>query len=85
MLAVCRPHPDRAFAGWNVAMTSLILFFIKYILRIPLRLSDRVLMIGDDAIHGEAAYAIDQHIPLMHRGERDADADMDLESEPKSV
>ncbi len=55
-------------------MTSLILFGIKYILRIPLRSSEEVLLIGDDAIHGEAAYSLDQHIPLLsrHDGERDS-------------
>jgi Amt family ammonium transporter len=37
-------------------MTPLILFFIKYVLRIPLRMPDDVLLIGDDAIHGEQAY-----------------------------
>ena len=43
--------------GWNVVITSLICMFIKYVCRIPLRMSDEDLMIGDDAIHGEAAYA----------------------------
>jgi Amt family ammonium transporter len=32
--------------------TSLILLFIKYALRIPLRMSDEELEAGDDAIHG---------------------------------
>ena len=43
--------------GWNVVITSLICMFIKYVLRVPLRMSDEDLMVGDDAIHGEAAYA----------------------------
>jgi len=30
--------------------------FIKYVLRIPLRMSEDDLLAGDDAIHGEAAY-----------------------------
>jgi Amt family ammonium transporter len=30
--------------------------FIKYVLRIPLRMSEDELLAGDDAIHGEAAY-----------------------------
>jgi len=42
--------------GWNIVWTSLILLFIKYALRIPLRMSDEMLLIGDDAIHGEEAY-----------------------------
>lgn len=43
--------------GWNVVWTSLICCFIKYVCRVPLRMSDQDLIIGDDAIHGEAAYA----------------------------
>jgi hypothetical protein len=38
--------------GWNIVWTSLILLFIKYALRVPLRMSDEMLLIGDDAIHG---------------------------------
>ena len=43
--------------GWNVVITNLICMFIKYVLRVPLRMSDEDLLVGDDAIHGEAAYA----------------------------
>lgn len=43
--------------GWNVVITSLICLFIKYICRVPLRMSDQDLIVGDDATHGEAAYA----------------------------
>lgn len=42
--------------GWNLVWTSLILLFIKHVLRIPLRMSEEQLLEGDDAIHGEAAY-----------------------------
>lgn len=42
--------------GWNLVWTSLIMCFIKYVLRIPLRMSEEELLIGDDAIHGEDAY-----------------------------
>lgn len=42
--------------GWNIVWTSLILLFIKYALRIPLRMSEEDLLIGDEAIHGEEAY-----------------------------
>lgn len=38
--------------GWNVVWTSLILNFIKFVLRIPLRMSEEQLAVGDDAIHG---------------------------------
>lgn len=39
-------------------MTSVIMAFIKYVLRIPLRMSEEHLEIGDDAVHGEEAYAL---------------------------
>ncbi|KAJ4366761.1 hypothetical protein N0V83_007286 [Neocucurbitaria cava] len=42
--------------GWNVVWTTLIMLFIKYVLRIPLRMTDQELLIGDDAVHGESAY-----------------------------
>jgi Amt family ammonium transporter len=38
--------------GWNVFWTSAILLFIKYVLRIPLRMDDEHLRVGDDAVHG---------------------------------
>ncbi|KAF2089463.1 ammonium transporter mep1B [Saccharata proteae CBS 121410] len=44
--------------GWNIFWTSAIMAFIKYVLRIPLRMSDEELLIGDDAVHGETAYEI---------------------------
>ena len=37
-------------------MTSLILLFIRFVCRIPLRMSDADLLIGDAACHGENAY-----------------------------
>jgi Amt family ammonium transporter len=43
--------------GWNVVVTSLICIFIKYVCRIPLRMSEEELLAGDDAVHGEAAYS----------------------------
>lgn len=50
--------------GWDAFWTSAIMLFIKYVLRIPLRMSDAELEIGDDAIHGEEAYA------FYHDGQR---------------
>jgi ammonium transporter, Amt family len=34
------------------------MMFIKYVCRIPLRMSDEMLMAGDDMVHGEAAYVL---------------------------
>lgn len=42
--------------GWNVVWTSLIMAFIKYVCRIPLRMTDEQLVIGDYAIHREEPY-----------------------------
>jgi Amt family ammonium transporter len=36
--------------------TSLIMLFIKYVCRVPLRMSEEDMLLGDDAIHGEGAY-----------------------------
>ncbi|KAJ6096114.1 hypothetical protein N7486_006860 [Penicillium sp. IBT 16267x] len=59
--------------GLNLFMTSLICLFIKYVLRVPLRLTEQELLVGDDAVHGEEAYALffegeRSHISLHHRG-----------------
>ncbi|KAI9114342.1 hypothetical protein K1719_014570 [Acacia pycnantha] len=42
--------------GWNIVVTSIICVVINFI--IPLRMSDEELLIGDDAVHGEEAYAL---------------------------
>ena len=42
--------------GWNVVWTSLIMMFIKYVLRVPLRYKEADLITGDYAMHGEEAY-----------------------------
>lgn len=62
--------------GWNLVWTSLILLFIQHVLRIPLRMSEEQLRIGDDAIHGEEAYAFDLEIPgsdIVDRGTQDTE------------
>ncbi|KAL3517624.1 hypothetical protein ACH5RR_020213 [Cinchona calisaya] len=41
---------------WNVVVTSLICLLIRLV--IPLRLSEEELNEGDDAVHGEIAYAL---------------------------
>lgn len=50
--------------GWNIFWTSAIMLFIKYVLRIPLRMSEENLLIGDDAIHGESAYTFGEGFSL---------------------
>lgn len=50
--------------GLNLFMTSLICLLIQYVLRIPLRMKEEHLLVGDDAVHGEEAYA------LFFEGER---------------
>ena len=63
--------------GWNLAVTPLILFFIKYVLRVPLKFDDATLRVGDDAIHGEEAYVFDG-LRLLHH--HDGQAVKDEES-----
>lgn len=52
--------------GWNTVMTTIILLGIKYVLRVPLKMSDEQLMVGDDAIHGESAYSFEE-VPMIRR------------------
>ncbi|KAJ7533937.1 hypothetical protein O6H91_13G071900 [Diphasiastrum complanatum] len=42
--------------GWNIVVTSIILVVIGIF--VPLRKPDEQLVIGDDAVHGEEAYAL---------------------------
>ncbi|CAM6097439.1 unnamed protein product [Calypogeia fissa] len=42
--------------AWNVIMTSVVCIVIRT--RIPLRMSEEALEVGDDAVHGEEAYAL---------------------------
>lgn len=42
--------------GWNIVSTTIILMIIR--LFIPLRMGEEELAIGDDAAHGEEAYAL---------------------------
>jgi ammonium transporter, Amt family len=48
--------------GWNIAMTTILLLLIKLI--VPLRMTDEQLLIGDDAIHGEAAYVFGPEVQM---------------------
>lgn len=54
--------------GWNLVSTTLILLAIQ--LFIPLRMPDEQLEIGDDAVHGEEAYALwgdgEKYDPTRH-------------------
>jgi Amt family ammonium transporter len=50
--------------AWNVVVTSLICLFIKYVCRIPLRMSETDLLSGDDAVHGEAAYFLNDELEV---------------------
>lgn len=54
--------------GWNIISTTIILLVIKVF--IPLRMPDEELNIGDDAAHGEEAYALwgdgERYDPAKH-------------------
>jgi len=68
--------------GWDGVWTAIILLGIKHVLRIPLRMSEEDLAIGDDAIHGEAAYVFgSEEEALLHRG--DGSEDMQGSEEKK--
>lgn len=60
--------------GWNLVSTTIILLVIQ--LFMPLRMSDEQLAIGDDAVHGEEAYALwgdgEKYDPTRH-GSSDKD------------
>jgi Amt family ammonium transporter len=45
---------------WDGIVTAVILYFIKYVLRMKLRLTDEQLEIGDVAIHGEEVYPAEE-------------------------
>lgn len=57
--------------GWNVLVTSIILLVIKVI--IPLRMTEKELTIGDNAAHGEEAYA------LAGKGQREKSTEYSME------
>lgn len=42
--------------GWNVVVTSLICVAVGLV--VPLRMPEEELLVGDDAVHGEEAYAL---------------------------
>ncbi|KAF9599926.1 hypothetical protein IFM89_001872 [Coptis chinensis] len=42
--------------GWNVVVTSIICNLIPFV--VPLRMTEEELLVGDDAAHGEEAYAL---------------------------
>ncbi|XAR55798.1 hypothetical protein NMG60_11036002 [Bertholletia excelsa] len=54
--------------GWNLISTTVILLGIRIF--IPLRMPEHELMIGDDAVHGEEAYALwgdgEKYDPTKH-------------------
>ncbi|KAJ8898952.1 hypothetical protein K2173_008452 [Erythroxylum novogranatense] len=54
--------------GWNIMSTTVILVAIRFF--IPLRMPEEHLAIGDDAVHGEEAYALwgdgEKYDPTKH-------------------
>ena len=45
---------------WDAIVTAVILYVIKYVFRMKLRLPDEVLEVGDIAVHGEEAYPVEE-------------------------
>jgi Amt family ammonium transporter len=54
---------------WDAIVTAVILYFIKYVLRMRLRMTDEELEIGDVAVHGEEAYPADAYISVTSAAE----------------
>ncbi|XP_072997641.1 ammonium transporter 3 member 2-like [Typha latifolia] len=52
--------------GWNVMITSIILLAIRVF--VPLRMSDKQLLVGDEAVHGEEAYSMIEHSKTVTNG-----------------
>jgi Amt family ammonium transporter len=50
---------------WDAIATAVILYFIKFVLRLNLRAPDAVLEIGDVAIHGEEAYPVEEGLSAL--------------------
>jgi Amt family ammonium transporter len=69
---------------WDAAVTFVIWMFIKYVLRMKLRLSDEELEIGDIAIHGEEAYPQEEVLTSRLSTTAEAEASPSTE-EPVSV
>lgn len=66
--------------GWNIVWTSLIMCFIKYVCRVPLRMTDEMCEIGDYAVHGEEPYTFEYYnrnyrrlAGFEHQGPTDAE------------
>jgi len=60
--------------GWNIVWTSLIMAFIKYVLRVKLRMTEEAMLIGDYAIHGEEPYIFSEGHRTHSSAERGANA-----------
>lgn len=57
--------------GWNIVWTSALMAFIKYVLRIPLRMTEDELLAGSEVIHGEVPYTFESceaHSKLLAGG-----------------
>ena len=61
------------------------MLFIKHVLRIPLRMSDEMLLVGDDAIHGEAAYSLADDVDLDEMEEHSPDVSREIQKDGKGV
>ena len=58
---------------WDSIVTAVILFVIKYVFRMKLRLPDEVLEVGDIAVHGEEAYPVEESLShLSSRAQAEA-------------
>nr|AGM18800.1 high-affinity ammonium transporter [Graphis scripta] len=66
--------------GWNLVWTSLILLFIKYVLRVPLRMKEEDLLIGDMAVHGEEPYVFSDGAAILYGDSERVHTTADIEA-----
>jgi len=65
--------------GWDALWTSLIMMFIKYVLRIPLRMSDEMCAVGDYAVHEEESYTFAYYNRNLLAGGKDSESGVAIE------
>jgi Amt family ammonium transporter len=65
---------------WDAIATTVILLFIKYVLRIKLRMKDEELEIGDVAVHGEEAYPVEGGMSALSAAASAAEASPSAEA-----
>lgn len=67
--------------GWDALWTSLIMCFIKYVLRIPLRMTDEMCAVGDYAVHEEESYTFAYYNRNLLSSGKDSESGVAIEGQ----